>query len=71
MSLSEQIIDEIKTYVGGLRFRPLFNSLTHYDGNENLKEHQVRAELGGLIEEKKITKLSNGYYVMYQEVHDL
>lgn len=63
MTLKDLIMEEVKTYVGGLRFTPLFNSLTHYDGNEKLTKKQVHEAIKELVDEKKLYRMSDGRLV--------
>jgi len=61
--LETLILEEIKTYVGGIFFWQLFSSLRHYDGNEELTEPQVRRILKSMISENLINRHSSGAYV--------
>lgn len=61
--IETQILEEVKTYVGGLRFWELFSSLRHYDGNEDLTEPVVRRVLKRMISDNLLNRQSSGSYV--------
>jgi hypothetical protein len=66
-TLTQQILGEVKTYVGGLRFRALYNSLTHYEGNETLSEGEVKTVLLDLLSKRLLRRMSNGKFVEWRE----
>ncbi len=61
--LETLILEEVKTYVGGLRFWELFSSLRHYDGNEELTEPVVRRILKSMVSDNLLDRQSSGSYV--------